>query len=62
VKKWFVAALIALGPTLVAQTPVPEIPFEGNISPLKLPPDMNFGEVSGGRGEFEGRRRDLHAQ
>jgi len=47
VKKWFVAALIALGPTLVAQTPVPEIAFEGNINPLKLPPDMNFGEVSG---------------
>jgi DNA-binding beta-propeller fold protein YncE len=47
VKQWFVAALIALGPTLVAQSPVAEIPFEGNINYLKLPPDMNFGEVSG---------------
>ena len=46
-KKCLIAALIALGPTLVAQQPVPEIPFEGNINPLKLPPDMNFGEVSG---------------
>lgn len=51
-KKWFVAALIALGPMLVAQQlvgqqPAPEIPFDGNVNFLKLPPDMNFGEVSG---------------
>src|SRR5947207_4795471 len=30
-----------------AQSPVPEIPFDGNITSLKLPPDMNFGEASG---------------
>ena len=33
--------------TSYAQQPVPEIPFEGNINFLKLPPDMNVGEVSG---------------
>ena len=33
--------------TSYAQSPVPEIPFEGNINFLKLPPDMNVGEVSG---------------
>src|SRR5262245_47574739 len=47
VKKWFVAALMTLGPALVAQQPVPEIPFDGNINFLKLPPDMNLGEASG---------------
>ena len=26
---------------------VPEIPFDGSVSFLKLPADMNFGEVSG---------------
>ena len=30
-----------------AQAPVPEIPFDGNINFLKLPPDINVGEVSG---------------
>ena len=30
-----------------AQPPVPEIPFDGNINFLKLPPDMNLGEASG---------------
>ena len=36
-----------LGATSYAQQSVPEIPFDGNIAFLKLPPDMNFGEVSG---------------
>ncbi len=42
-------ALVALlgASTAFAQQPVPEIPFEGNINFLKLPPDMNVGEVSG---------------
>ena len=44
-----VIALIALlgASTAYAQQPVPEIPFEGNINFLKLPADMNVGEVSG---------------
>src|SRR5205809_7695797 len=37
-----------LGATSYAQQPsVPEIPFDGNVNFLKLPPDMNFGEASG---------------
>src|SRR5262245_57256386 len=41
-------ALIALaGATSYAQQPVPEIPFDSVPSFLKLPADMNFGEVSG---------------
>jgi DNA-binding beta-propeller fold protein YncE len=39
-------ALLAAA-TSFAQQPVPEIPFEGNVNILKLPPDMNVGEVSG---------------
>jgi DNA-binding beta-propeller fold protein YncE len=30
-----------------AQQPVPEIPFDGNVDFLKLPPTMHFGEVAG---------------
>ena len=41
-------ALIALaGATAYAQQPVPEIPFDSVPNFLKLPADMNFGEVSG---------------
>jgi len=41
-------ALIALaGATSYAQQPVPEIPFDSVPNFLKLPADMNFGEVSG---------------
>ena len=41
-------ALIALaGATSYAQQPVPEIPFDSVPNFLKLPTDMNFGEVSG---------------
>jgi len=39
-------ALLSAAPSF-AQSPVPEIPFEGNINFLKLPADMNVGEVSG---------------
>src|SRR5437870_1567659 len=41
------AALLGTAATSSAQQPVPEIPFEGNVNFLKLPPDMNVGEVSG---------------
>src|SRR5262249_22753696 len=47
VKKWFFAALISLGPTVLAQQAVPEIPFDSAPNFFKLPADMNFGEVSG---------------
>jgi len=41
-------ALIALaGATSYAQQPVPEIPFDSVPNFLKLPAEMNFGEVSG---------------
>ena len=46
-KKWFIAAFVALSPTLLAQQPVAEIPFDSAPNFLKLPNDMNFGEASG---------------
>src|SRR3977135_1841239 len=47
--KRLVIALIALlgAAPAFAQQAVPEIPFEANINFLKLPADMNLGEVSG---------------
>jgi DNA-binding beta-propeller fold protein YncE len=51
--KQVLIAFIALAAVLFgfssayAQPPVPEIPFDGNINFLKLPPDMNLGEASG---------------
>src|SRR5690348_8355725 len=33
--------------TALAQSPVPEIPFDSVPNPLKLPNDMHLGEVSG---------------
>jgi DNA-binding beta-propeller fold protein YncE len=38
-------AFVHLG--VAAQTPVPEIRFDANISPLTLPANMHFGEVVG---------------
>ena len=53
-KKWVIAlsvavtaASLALRTPIQAQQAVPEIPFDGDINFLKLPPDMNFGEASG---------------
>src|SRR3954468_19155441 len=40
-------ASLAIGTTAQAQQTVPEIPFDGDVNFLKLPPDMNFGEASG---------------
>jgi DNA-binding beta-propeller fold protein YncE len=47
--KRIIVTLIALlgAGTAYAQAPVPEIPFEGNVNFLKLPADMNVGEVAG---------------
>jgi hypothetical protein len=39
-------ALLGAAPAF-AQQPVPEIPFDANVNFLKLPADMNVGEVSG---------------
>jgi len=51
VKKYLLAllgvALIALAPHSLAQSPVPEIPFDSVPNFLKLPPDMNLGEAAG---------------
>jgi DNA-binding beta-propeller fold protein YncE len=53
-KKWVIAlsvaaitAAFALRTPIRAQQAVPEIPFDGDVNFLKLPPDMNFGEASG---------------
>src|SRR5262245_616513 len=53
-RKWVLAlsvaaamASLAHGVPVSAQQSVPEIPFDADINFLKLPPDMNFGEVSG---------------
>ena len=54
-KQWLVGLVVLLGSASIgAQAPapptpvaVPEIPFDGDINFLKLPADMNLGEVSG---------------
>jgi sugar lactone lactonase YvrE len=48
VKRIILVLFALLGATSYAQqSSVPEIPFDGNVNFLKLPADMNFGEVSG---------------
>ncbi|HMC78104.1 MAG TPA: peptidyl-alpha-hydroxyglycine alpha-amidating lyase family protein [Vicinamibacterales bacterium] len=42
-----VAAALAAGGALAAQTAIPEIPFEANADLLKTPPDVFLGEVGG---------------
>jgi streptogramin lyase len=39
--------LVLLSSPVMAQQSVPEIPFESIPDPLKLPPDLNFGEATG---------------
>jgi DNA-binding beta-propeller fold protein YncE len=39
--------LLLAASAALAQQPVPEIPFDGNIHALKLPANMHFGEVAG---------------
>jgi DNA-binding beta-propeller fold protein YncE len=41
------AAAILAGIPAVAQFSIPEIPFDSNPEPLKLPDNLNFGEVGG---------------
>jgi len=47
VKRVLIAVIVLLGGTSYTQPAVPEIPFDSVANFLKLPPDMNFGEVSG---------------
>jgi DNA-binding beta-propeller fold protein YncE len=47
VKRILFALIVLAGATSYAQQPVPEIPFDSVPNFLKLPADMNFGEVSG---------------
>src|SRR5262245_4014845 len=41
------AAAVLAGVTLSAQLVVPELTYEAAVEPLKLPPNLNFGEVAG---------------
>jgi DNA-binding beta-propeller fold protein YncE len=47
VKRILIVLVAMLGAAPVAQSPVPEIPFDSVPNFLKLPPDMNLGEASG---------------
>jgi len=47
VKRILFALMALAGATSYAQQPVPDIPFDSVPNFLKLPADMNFGEVSG---------------
>src|SRR6476646_5698271 len=46
-KHWWIALLLLIGPQALAQQAVPTIAFDSVPNPLKLPPNMYFGEVSG---------------
>src|ERR1700742_5306542 len=46
-KHWLVGLLLLGGPPAFAQQAGPSIAFESVPNPLKLPPNMYFGEVSG---------------
>ena len=46
-KHWLVGLLFLIGPPAFAQQAVPSIAFDSVPNPLRLPPNMYFGEVSG---------------
>ena len=46
-KRWILAASIFCAVPAFGQNAVPEIPFEGSTTFLKLPPDLHLGEASG---------------
>src|SRR5260370_37249567 len=46
-KQWLIALMLVAGPPALAQQAVPTIAFDSAPNPLKLPPNMYFGEVSG---------------
>src|ERR1700722_13902203 len=46
-KQWLAGLLLLFGPPALAQQAVPQIAFDSVPNPLKLPPNMYFGEASG---------------
>jgi sugar lactone lactonase YvrE len=46
-KHWWIGLLLLIGPPAYAQQAVPSIAFDSVPNPLRLPPNMYFGEVSG---------------
>jgi DNA-binding beta-propeller fold protein YncE len=46
-KHWLIGLLLLIGPAASAQQAVPTIAFDSAPNPLRLPPNMYFGEVSG---------------
>src|ERR1700726_4152333 len=46
-KHWLAGLLLLIGPPALAQQAVPQIAFDSVPNPLKLPPHIYFGEVSG---------------
>src|SRR6202048_3675135 len=46
-KHWLAGLLLLIGPPAFAQQAVPQIAFDSVPNPLRLPPNMYFGEVSG---------------
>src|ERR1035437_7989338 len=47
VKYWWIGVFLLIGPPAYAQQAVPSIAFDSVPNPLRLPPNMYFGEVSG---------------
>src|SRR6266704_3603660 len=46
-KHWLIGLLLLVGPSAFAQQAVPTIGFDSVPNPLRLPPNLYFGEVSG---------------
>src|SRR6202162_904637 len=46
-KHWWIGLLLLIAPQALAQQAVPSIAFESVPNPLRLPPNLYFGEVSG---------------
>jgi hypothetical protein len=46
-KHWLIGLLLLTGPSAFAQQAVPTIEFDSIPNPLRLPPNLYFGEVSG---------------
>jgi hypothetical protein len=46
-KHWLIGLLLLIGPSAFAQQAVPTIGFDSIPNPLRLPPNLYFGEVSG---------------
>src|SRR5437868_11819355 len=46
-KHWLTGLLLLIASPALAQQPVPSLTFDSMPNPLKLPPNMYFGEVSG---------------